>query len=53
MLIVTINLCLLRTALLFLIVPQWPDVRGIAVCYPITWAMTGACMLVCWLKKAP
>ena len=53
MLIVTVNLCLLRTALLFLIVPQWPDVRGIAVCYPTTWAMTGACMLVCWLKKAP
>jgi len=53
MLIVTVNLCLLRTALLFLIVPRWPDVRGIAVCYPITWAVTGACMLVCWLKRAP
>lgn len=52
MLIVTVNLCLLRTVLLFLIVPRWPDVRGIAVCYPITWAMTGACMLVCWLKKS-
>ncbi|MBQ3304557.1 MAG: MATE family efflux transporter [Clostridia bacterium] len=52
MLIVIVNLCLLRTALLFLIVPRWPDVRGIAVCYLITWAMTGACMLVCWLKRS-
>jgi len=52
MLIVIVNLCLLRTALLFLIVPRWPDVRGIAVCYPITWAVTGACMMVCWLKRA-
>ena len=52
MLIVIVNLCLLRTALLFLIVTRWPDVRGIAVCYPITWAVTGACMLVCWLKRA-
>jgi len=52
MLIVIVNLCLLRTALLFLIVPRWPDVRGIAVCYPVTWAVTGACMMVCWLKRA-
>lgn len=52
MLIVIVSLCLLRTALLFLIVPRWPDVRGIAVCYPITWAVTGACMLVCWLKRS-
>lgn len=52
MLIVVFNLCLLRTALLFLIVPRWTDVRGIAICYPITWALTGACMLLCWVKRA-
>ena len=50
MLIVIINMCLLRTALLFMIVTRWPDVCGIAVCYPITWMVTGACMMVCWLK---
>ena len=51
MLIVMINMCLVRTALLFLIVPAWRDVRGIAICYPITWLLTGACMLICWKRQ--
>ena len=50
MLIITVNLCIVRTALLFLIVPAWPDVRGVAICYPITWALTGACMMGFWFK---
>ena len=49
--IVTVNLCVVRTALLFLIVPRWTDVRGVAVCYPITWALTGACMMLCWARR--
>ena len=51
MLIVTANMCLVRTALLFLIVPRYPDVRGVAMCYPITWAITGICMMLCWHKQ--
>lgn len=50
MLIVTVNMCLVRTALLFLIVPRYPDVRGVAMCYPITWGITGACMCVGWRR---
>ena len=50
MLIVTVNLCVVRTALLFLIAPRWRDVRGVAVCYPITWALTGVCMLAGWRR---
>lgn len=57
MLIILINLCLVRTALLFLIVPRVNEIRGVAVCYPITWALTAACMLIyyvkCILKERP
>ncbi len=41
MLIVMINLCLVRTGLLFLLVPRFRSVRAVAVCYPITWLLTG------------
>lgn len=51
MAIVIVNMCLVRTALLFAIVPRWRDVRGVAVCYPITWALTGLCIMVCWLRR--
>lgn len=50
--IVTVNLCLVRTALLFLIVPRYPDVRGVAVCYPITWGITGLAMLTLWRRRS-
>ena len=46
MLIVMMNICILRTALLFLIVPKYRSIRSVAVCYPVTWAMTALCMLV-------
>ena len=52
MVIVTVNLCLVRTALLFLIVPRLADVRGVAMCYPISWALTGGCMLACWMRRS-
>ena len=50
MLIVLVNLCLIRTALLFLIVPRVNEIRGVAVCYPITWALTAACMLIYYIQ---
>ena len=49
MLIVLVNICAIRTALLFLIVPRVMDIRGVAVTYPITWALTAACMLIYYL----
>ena len=48
--IVLVNMCVIRTILLFLIVPRWRDVRGVAVCYPATWALTGLCMMALWLR---
>ena len=50
MLIILVNLCLIRTALLFLIVPRVNEIRGVAVCYPITWALTALCMLVYYIQ---
>ena len=42
--IVLLNICLIRTALLFLIVPRIGRIEGVALCYPITWALTAAGM---------
>jgi len=50
MFIVMINICIIRTALLFLIVPRVMDIRGVAVTYPITWALTSICMLIYYLN---
>lgn len=50
MLIVMINICVIRTIMLFIIVPRWQDIRGVAVAYPITWALTAICMLIYYLR---
>lgn len=47
--IILANICVIRTILLFLIVPRVQDIRGVAVTYPITWALTAACMLVYYM----
>ena len=50
MLIVVSNICLVRTLLLFLIVPRWQDVRGVALCFPMTWTLTALGMMIMWRK---
>jgi putative MATE family efflux protein len=44
MVIVIANICVLRTFLLFIITKFYPDIRGIAVTYPLTWGATALCM---------
>lgn len=44
MVIILSNICVLRTALLYLLAFLWHDIRAIAVAYPITWASTALCM---------
>lgn len=44
MVIIMTNICVIRTILLISIVPHWQDIRGVAVTYPITWALTAGCM---------
>ena len=50
MLIILMNICIIRTILLFTVAPQFPGVRGVAACYPITWALTAICMTVLYLR---
>ena len=49
MVIIMTNICVIRTILLFAIVPRWQDIRAVAVAYPITWALTTICMLVYYI----
>ena len=49
MVIIMTNICVIRTILLFAIVPRWQDIRAVAVAYPITWALTAICMLVYYI----
>ncbi len=49
MLIVLMNICLLRTGLLFLIAPQGESVESVASVYPVTWGITAVCMIVYYL----
>ena len=49
MLIILVNICIIRTILLFIIVPIYPDIQGVAMTYPITWGLTAICMIVYYL----
>lgn len=50
MIIIITNICVLRTLLLFIIMGVYHDVRGVAVTYPITWAVTAICMFIYYKK---
>ncbi len=50
MIIILFGICILRTVLLFTIMPRWHDIRGIAVTYPITWGMTAVCMMIYYAR---
>ncbi len=50
MMIILVNICVVRTILLFVIMAFYHDVRGVAATYPITWAITAFCMSVYYLK---
>lgn len=50
MYIILINICIIRTCLLFLIVPHVGSVKGVAVTYPVTWALTAVCMAVYYFR---
>lgn len=49
MLIIMINIFIIRTILLFILVPRYPGIRGVAMTYPITWGLTAICMAVYYL----
>lgn len=49
-LIVLVNLCVIRTALLFLTVPLTRSIKTVAAAYPVTWGLTALCMCVYYLS---
>ena len=44
-----LNLCLIRSALLFWIVPHTRSIQSVAAAYPVTWGLTalGMCVYYC------
>ena len=50
MYIIMANICIIRTILLFIIVPQVNSIKGVAITYPITWAMTAVCMAIYYFR---
>ena len=50
MLVILINICVIRTILLFTVSPRIPDIRGVAMTYPITWALTAVCMFILYQR---
>ena len=51
MIIIIFNICLLRVALLYIIVPLMENVKGVAITYPITWLSTAMCMVVLYVYQ--
>lgn len=49
MYIIMFNLCIIRTALLFILVPRFQTIQSVAVTYPVTWALTSLCMAAYYL----
>ena len=49
MIISLVNMCVIRIAVLELMMHLFHDAASIAAVYPITWAATAACMFVCYL----
>ncbi len=41
--------CFLRVVLMLVFMPIWPDVRLVALCYPISWAAALACIYIYYL----
>ena len=46
MTVILANICVLRSILLYILVPMYPDVKAVAVTYPVTWFTTALGMVV-------
>ena len=51
MLIVLVNLCLIRSAFLFWIVPRTRSIESVAAAYPITWGLTALGMCTYYYRE--
>ena len=49
MVITIVGICGLRIAWIIFVVPVWDNIKGISMCYPVTWAITAAVFVVYFL----
>ena len=49
MLIILVNICIIRTVLLFILVPRYQNIQSVAVTYPLTWLLTAIIMTIYYL----
>ena len=49
MVITIVGICGLRIAWIIFVVPVWDNIKGISMCYPVTWAITAAVFVVYYL----
>ena len=48
MLVVILNLCVVRILVLEAVMRVWRNVQGVALIYPVTWAVTALCLFACY-----
>jgi Na+-driven multidrug efflux pump len=52
MIIILLNICVLRTVLLFAFTARWHMLEAVAATYPIAWFTAALCLLIYWLRGA-
>lgn len=50
MIIILVNICVVRTILLYALTTRWHAIEAVAVTYPVTWALTAAFLTVYWFS---
>lgn len=48
MLLILLNICVVRTVLLFVFTARWPVIEAVAATYPLAWLAAALCLLLYW-----
>ncbi len=48
MIIILMNICVVRTILLYYLTSRWHEIEAVAVTYPVTWGLTALFLTVYW-----
>ena len=51
MIITVLGICGLRVLLVIFVIPVWGTVKGISMCYPVTWIITAAVFVIYYFKS--
>ncbi|MBO4359647.1 MAG: MATE family efflux transporter [Eubacteriaceae bacterium] len=50
MIIILVNICIVRTVLLYTLTSRWHEIEAVAVTYPVTWALTALFLTIYWFS---